>query len=297
MKKRFIVELFLLVTIFVLSGCIQWNPKYVQTDLTSSKTDILRLMNKANALAKKADTAEKLKKAISAYENVLDADPSNYDSLSYLSTFNLLMGDGYTKKRSEKIKYFRSAMNYSAQAMYTNPDFKTEIDKGVRLWEALHTLSVHEMEAMFFWTTGIFYYYKEALNPLAQVIDYRWVKRAKLVMERMMDLDPDWGGGGVYFIWGIYYLSIPESVGGDRKLSEDYFEKAVAAGPDWMMSRWGRAKYFHFKMGHKVQFQNDLEWILDQDIKKYKDHFAWKVFFQKDAEYMLSKLDEYFLGR
>jgi hypothetical protein len=47
------------------------------------------------------------------------------------------------------------------------------------------------------------------------------------------------------------------------------------------MNRWGRAKYFHFKMGNKEQLKRDLEWVLAQDIEKCMDHFAWKIFFEK----------------
>jgi tetratricopeptide (TPR) repeat protein len=294
MKKPLLIELILLLMLTILTGCFQWNPKYLSIDTTPSSASSAVLLSKANKLANTADGPEKLNRAIKAYEDLLAIDPSNYEALTNISSLNLLMGDGYAGNVTEKIAYFRSAMNYSAQALYTNPDFKKQVDEGAELWEALDTLSVREMDAMFFWTTGVFYYYKEGLHPIAQVIDYRWVRRAKLVMERMKVLDAEWGGGGVYFMWGLYYLSIPESVGGDRILSAEYFDKAIAIGSNWLMNRWGRAKYFHFKMGNKEQFKKDLEWVLAQDIEECMDHFAWKSFFQKDADFMLAHMDEYF---
>lgn len=294
MKKALLIDLILLFMMAILTGCFQWNPKYHAIDTAPSSADSEVLLHEANKLANTADGPEKLNRAINAYENLLEIDPSIYEALTHISSLNLLMGDAYSGNRSEKIEYFRSAMNYSAQAMYTSPDFKKQVNEGAELWEAIDTLSIREMDAMFFWTTGVFYYYKEGLHPIAQVINYRWIRRAKLLMERMKVLDPEWGGGGVYFMWGLYYLSIPESVGGDRNLSSEYFDKAIAIGPHWLMNRWGRAKYFHIKMGNKEQFKMDLEWVLAQDIEKCMDHFAWKIFFRKDAYYMLAHIDEYF---
>jgi hypothetical protein len=231
MKKTLLIDLILLFMMAILTGCFQWNPEYLAIDTTPSSADSEVLLHEANKLANTADSPEKLNRAINAYENLLEIDPSNYEALTNISSLNLLIGDGYSGNRSEKIEYFRSAMNYSAQAMCTSPDFKKQVNEGAELWEALNTLSIREMDAMFFWTTSVFYYYKEGLHPIAQVINYRWIRRAKLVMERMKILDPEWGGGGVYFMWGLYYLSIPESVGGDRNLSSEYFDKAIAIGP------------------------------------------------------------------
>ena len=110
----------------------------------------------------------------------------------------------------------------------------------------------------------------------------------------MAEIDPDWGGGAIYFTWGVYYLSIPEAVGGDRTLSAEYFDKAITTGPDWLLNHWGRAKYFHVKMRNPNEFKEDLTWVLAQDIAEAPGHFAWNAYFQEDAKDMLDRFDDYF---
>lgn len=293
MRKLIKLPIYLLLSL-ILAGCFNWksdfSPRVVKSPVAESEV----LFNTAKMLADKADDADKLKDAITAFEKVVEADPNHYDALTYLSTYYLLLGDGYTKKRSEKVNYFRKALGYSERAMYTNQAFKELIDGGAKVWEAVDSLTINEMDAMLFWTTAVFYYYKEGLGAFGQMINYPWVKRAKHVMEIMTKLDPAWGGGGIYFTWGIYYLSIPVGIGGNRKLSAEYFEKAIEAGPDWLLNRWGRAKYFHVKMRNPDQFKEDLQWVISQDIEKAGGPLAWKFYFVNDAKFMLAQMDKYF---
>ena len=92
----------------------------------------------------------------------------------------------------------------------------------------------------------------------------------------------------------MIYLSIPTVVGGDRKLSAEFFEKGIEAGPNWLLNRWGRGKYFHVKMHNPDQFKEDLEWVIDQDIEKAGGPYAWKVYFINDARKMLDNMDDSF---
>jgi len=286
--------LFLIFMLIQLSGCFTWKPDFSEIETKLPRSDTRKLLEQANTFAEEANSEDELRKAIHAYGKVLTADPDNYDALCFLSTFYLLLSDAYTKDKRIKVSCFHFAMNYAERAMYTHPGFKALIDQGTRIWDAVNALTTDEMDAMFFWTTAVFYYYKEGLGAVGQVINYAWVKRARLVLERMTEIDPNWGGGAIHFTWGIYYLSIPEAVGGDRELSAKYFAKAITTGPDWLLNRWGRAKYFHVKMRNPNEFKRDLAWVLAQDIRKAPGHFAWNSYFQKDAKDMLDHFDDYF---
>jgi len=292
MKKVFFYTIIAFLC-FLFSGCFNWKAEF-NIKVPTRSTDPNLLLNQAFRAADTANTVDKLQTAIMAFEKVLESDPLSYDALCHLSTYNLLLGDAYLQKSSEKIDCFKKALQYSEWAMYTNPAFKRMVDSGKPVWEAVDSLSVEQMDAMLFWTTAVFYYYKEGLGAFGQIINYPWIRRAKRVLARMTGLEPAWGGGGVYFIWGIYYLSIPRSVGGNRTLSAVFFEKAIEAGPNWLLNRWGRAKYFHVKLGNRDQFVEDLQWVLDQDIAAAGGPYAWKVYFINDARYMLGHIDDYF---
>lgn len=121
------------------------------------------------------------------------------------------------------------------------------------------------MEAMLHWVNAVFYLFKEGQPPAAQMFNLRWIRRARTVMERMNAVAPDWHGGAVHFVWGLYYLSLPERAGGDRARSAACFEKAIELGPDMLMSRWGRGKYYQIKMRNARGFEEDLRWVVSRD--------------------------------
>ncbi len=282
------------IIVLTLTHCFTYHPDWQIPESADSEIAIKVSIKKADTLIRNADSKEKLMHIIRIYEKVLRADPQNYKALYELGHLYLLVGDGYSKKTGEKKDFFKKALYYNEHAMYINPLFKKQIDNGLNVWEAAQVLKEKDMDLMLFWTTAVFYYYKECLGAFGQMINYKWIRRAKSMMEHLYEVNPDHAGGAPHFTKALYYLSIPRSVGGNKKVSEELFAKAIEVGPDWLLNRWGRAKYFHVKMQNREAFKQDLEWILKQDINAMKGHPAWKIYFMNDAKNMLANIDDYF---
>jgi tetratricopeptide (TPR) repeat protein len=276
------------------AGCMVWHPQWPELSHASAPADAAGRLEEADRLGRGADSRNSIAAAVAAYQAYLETDPANYQVCVTLAQLHLLLGDAYASSKSEKRDYFQKAMVYAERAMFTNPSFRQGIQHGEPTWEACRVLGVQEMEAMMFWVNGVFYTYKEGQGYFGQVINFRWVQRARQVMEHMTSVDPDWGGGALHFTWGVYYLSIPESIGGDRKKSAEFFSKAIEVGPHQLLNRWGRAKYFHVKMKNPQGFREDLEWVLSQDVVRSPGHAAWNTFFMRDARQMLDTMDRYF---
>jgi len=276
-----------LIVFSFLSGCMRYSPQYTTQIAHVNTAEVRALLERAENLALKAVDRETLLYSITAFELVISKDVHNYKALTALGNLYLLLGDGYEQSTELKAGYFEKAMLYCEQAMHQNTEFNNRIDAGEKAWQASSVLSIHEIDAMVFWVTAVFYYYKECLGPIGQMINYPWIRRAKIMLAAAESLNAEWGGGIIYLSWGLYYLSVPEAVGGNRALSAEYFDKAIKTGPDWMVNRWARAKYFNVKMGNQAQFQEDLQWIIDQDFNLARDHMAWRHFFISDAKRLL----------
>ena len=63
---------------------------------------------------------------------------------------------------------------------------------------------------------------------------------------------------------------------------------------DHPLGRWGRAKYFHVKVGNRDGFVEDLEWVVAQDPRQATSPYRWNVYFQSDARLMLERVDRIF---
>lgn len=168
------------------------------------------------------------------------------------------------------------------------------IDKGENPWDACRVLSKSEIEAIYYWYASVGSLYKESLNSIGQLVNFRWGKRLKTVIERMLEIDPTWAGGHPYFAIGLYYSNLPGMLGGDIGKARNYFNKAVEVGPNWLYTKWGRANYLHLQEKNKEAFIKDMEWIIEQDPAKADSPYPWNLYFQRDAKKSLLKIEELF---
>jgi polyhydroxybutyrate depolymerase len=238
---------------------------------------------------------ESIEQAINKYKHMVTSNPFDYASYIELAHLHLLLGDAFLETRSEKHASFIDAMRFAESAMFLNPRFREKIENGATTWEACKYLSEKEVDAMFFWVNSVFYIFKEAQWAPWQIINFRWMLRARMVIECLDEIAPEDYYPLVDFLWGIYYLAVPERFGGNNLLSEKYFQSAVESAPNLLLPRWGRARFFHVKMNNPIEFKADLDWILSQEEKTVHDHPAWKMFIIRDAQRLLKDMDVIFI--
>lgn len=300
MQKRFLNwtgRLSCLAATLALTGCMSWTPGWTPTPITSpveSKSSASSLAAADALLAKAADAAT-LEEAIGGYKGLLPSSPDDPVVLGRLAETHILYGAAYAKGTSDKGRWYRAGIRYAERAMATNEAFREQVTSGRSIGEAVSALgsSDAEMRAMLFWATGVSYYFKECLG-VRTVVYFRWMLRTRELMERMLEVNPEFEHGAVLFSMGIYNLALPPGAGRDMARSKDFLERAVSASGTSLLPRWGRAKYFQVRTGNRQGFLEDVEWVLAQDPVESDSAFAWNVYFQRDAREMLSHVDEVF---
>jgi hypothetical protein len=251
--------------------------------------DPLQYIEKAQQMESVAASADEVKSLIEAYKDVERADPKNYTALWKIGNYHILLGAAYSTERKEKKYHYREAVKYCEKAMYTKSKFRDEISNGADITEASTKLTIAEIDAMGYWYTARFYYFSECLHPLGRVINTKIVIENNKIIEQIDSLNPNWAGGGNYFARGLYYIAVPERFGGSKQRSEEEFSKAVEIGPDFLVNRWGRAKYLYKLTGNDEGYYNDLQWVISQDPHKGGNPYPWNIYFQKNAEEMLAE--------
>lgn len=276
-------------------GCMSLKPASTEPREPSRTGDVGSLLVLAQARVQEADTRQKLASLIDLYETALEIDPRNQRALARLAEYHVLLGAGYSDDIEQKKEHFTAAIAYSERIMYLNDTFKARVESGKSLWQASEVLTNNEVDGMGWWTTAVFYYFKECIPDVYKIFNAKWIKRNKIFMDRIEAVAPDWMNGANYFNLGIYYLAIPESFGGDLDKSAAYIEKATSTGPKRLLFPWGRAKYFYYNQKNQQAFERDLEWVLAQDPHQPTgDGFPWNVYFQSQARNLLASADELF---
>lgn len=279
-----------------LAGCMsfrpEWNP--TRSGVLPESGVVEAELALAREASLKAVDVQGLRAAMAAYEKVLADDPRNYDALVTLADHSILMGTAYTKKRDAKRELYDRAMRLGERAMYTNPEFRRLADGGARPWEACGVLTEREMSAMMVWMTALLYNFKECMSSPVRVLNIRWMTHLDPMLDRMEQLDESWEEGAVPFTRAFYYFVVPRSLGGDRAKAGSSFARAVELGPNRLVIRWGRARFFDVLTKNREGFVEDLHWVGTRDPQTCSDTPAWKAYVKRDATKLLDRVDSLF---
>ncbi len=288
-RKQLLLVSLLTVFALALSGCaMQWTEQWQQAGVNTPTEQSTELLLQAQTLFEKANDRESLLDSIAAYDKVLAANPGDTTALTMLSTQKILLGTAYTQSSQEKSRYFRRAMTYAERAMYTNPSFKNLADNGIAPWDAAHALGKNDAQAMFFWVTALQYEFKEGMNLAQKIVNINWMKKGLIFLDRIEEVDPEFGGGAVEFAKVICYYALPTSRGGSKMKGDQYMELAVERSGKRLLPRWARGKYFYPIKDENEKARQDLEWVAGQDLSQFDDPYPWKVHFQENARELLN---------
>lgn len=278
-----------------LFGCLSWQPRWgappPTTPLPGDAAPALAAAEEATAVA---HDGEGVQRAMAAYERVLAVDPHHYGALVSLGDLAILRGTAYATSCDEKRALYDRAMMLAERAMYTHPELRRLAHAGARPWEAAHVLEREQMRSMMVWMTALLYRFKECMSSPARVANIRWIQRLDPLLDRMEQLDEGWSGGAVPFTRAFYQFVLPPSMGGDREAAARSFARAIELGPDRLLHRWGRARFFHVLTGNRAGFVEDLEWVVAQDPQESSDRPPWNLYIHRDAQRLLGEADRLF---
>lgn len=278
-----------------VTGCMGWQPGLSAEGYGPPGGDPAQLLEAARRLEDSADTREALLEMVRAYEAAAAADPASHRALIGVANARILLATGYTETRREKEVHYQKAMQAAEKALLLNPEFRRRIEEGAAPWEALSVLGREDADGMGYWSFGACYYYRECMPGFAKALNARWIDRARLFMQRIEEVDPTWNNGGNLFNIAIVYIALPSSRGGDLAKAQAYFQKAIQAGLDPMLVRWGRAKYLATRNQDREAFREDLQWVLAQDPRHGRQRpYSWNVYFQREAAALLASIDTLF---
>ena len=284
------------VAALLLSGCMTWSPGWENKPIQSPE-----LINGGPTLSRAAADAElaeareamAIRKAIAGYIAALEDSPDDAALLDDLADAHILYGAAWARSTREKAVWYRAGIRYAERSMATNERFRKRVQGGAGVGDAATELGPHQVRTMLLWVTGVSYYFKECLG-VRQLLHFRWMLRTREVMEHMLAVDPEFGGGAVLFSLGIYHLALPPGAGRDLDRSREFLDAAVAVSPTSLLTRWGRAKYFHVMTGDREAFRRDLEWVIAQPSETPDNTLAWNLYFQRDARETLARIDRLF---
>lgn len=286
-SKPTIFNFILILIVFAITtGCASLDQGWQSAKETNNSVDSETHLSSIQKLELSAETKEEVVQLIEEYKTLLKSD-YNYSTLSKIGNYYMLMGAGYSDKKKDKKENYKHAIEYCEKAMLTCNEFNMAMSDNKDITANYKHLTINEIDAMGYWYTTRFYYFKECLSPLGRLFNTGIVRDNNMLIKQIDQLDSTWSGGGNYFARGIYYISTPEKFGGSLERAETEFSKAIEIGPEYLSNRWGRAKYLYSLTGNAKGYISDLEWVIEQNPHNSSIPYSWNVYFQNDAKKML----------
>ncbi len=238
-----------------------------------------------------AETRDEILERVRYYQSITGDDAVVRRARVRESSLLLLLGAAYAESRSEQKDFYRQAAQSAEQAMLLDDAFHEARLAGQSVPAAASGLEPEFFEPLFLWATAVFYHFRDVASVPERILFNGRLGEAAEAIEVMVRKEPDWYGGSLQFSLGIYYLSVPEIIGGDREKAGLLMEEAVGMSDKRLLPVWGRAKYLAVALGDKEGFRKDLQWVLRQDLSEMEGPPVWNRYFQEDARRLLENED------
>ncbi|MBU1693257.1 MAG: TRAP transporter TatT component family protein [Verrucomicrobia bacterium] len=118
--------------------------------------------------------------------------------------------------------------------------------------------------------------------------------RAVALMQRVLELDPDYRMGGAHLFFGLYYAVQPLGAGRDMQKAQAHFQRVFElAGPDYLLARVTYAEYYARYAFDRELFEATLKEVL-APREDPPDFRLMNAVARLRAQALLARVEEFF---
>ena len=265
-----------------------WENNTESVSLTSA--EISNLNKEAMELWKARVEQGKLEESLAKFKRLHAANPSDLQTLVYLTRGYYFLADSHLQNSDEKKKYYELAASYGEKAMATNASFKEDVKSGKSVEDSLDSLTKTEVPAIY-WTAASLGKWSKISGISAQL---KYKTRIKAMVSKVEALQPDYFFAAPARYWGAFYALAPSFAGGDIKKSIIHFEKSVKMAPEYQGTKVLMADVYYTKTGDKKKFEQTLKDVISSKFDNHPEIGPENALEKKKAEKLLEKMDELF---
>ena len=120
--------------------------------------------------------------------------------------------------------------------------------------------------------------------------------RAKAIMDRVLEMDENFGDGAIHDFYILYYGSLPEYMGGDLKKARYHFEKAVKLSKGKKISPYmSLATTVLVKEQNAREFSKLLNEVLKFDPDSCPENRLENILNLRKAHWLLEHIEDFFV--
>ncbi len=265
-----------------------WDKKTESVSMLSS--EVAGLRKEALELWSGRLEQTKLEEALAKFERLHTVNPSDLETLIYLTRGYYFLADSHIQDVEQKKKKYEKGASFGEKAMAINTNFKDAVKGGKEVDEALTYLTKAEVPAMY-WTAANLGKWAKATG-IAAALKYK--NKLKAMVSRVEELEPDYFFAAPARYWGGFYAVAPSFAGGDMKKSISSFEKSLKFAPEYQGTKVLMAEVYFTKQDKKEEFEKILKEVLASKFDNHPEIGPENALEKKKAEKLLAKMNDLF---
>lgn len=282
-------------TLAFTAGCATTREEKFETATTAtSESDTSRaqaLAAEADALwAERADI-EKLKMALSKWEEAFQSEPSA-DLAVKLARGHYFLADGHyamlAGQEDNRDAHYNKGTEWGERGIgLAAPDFVAAKQSGAKVAEALKKASGDAVPAFYWWATNLGKW--AAGEGLLTVLKYK--DDVKATIDFVASTNETFFYGAPHRYLGAYNAKAP---GGSLEASEQHFQKAVGMAPEYLGTKVLWADYLCTKKRDRATYKRLLEEVIAADAGADPSIAPENAVEQEKAKKLLADIDDLF---
>jgi hypothetical protein len=240
--------------------------------------------------AERGDKA-KLQASLAKYEAAYALDATDRDTAMHLVRGWYFLGDGHETEKDAKLSAWSTAIEWGKKCLAINTEFTALLGKGDEDESSAARAFTKDDVPCLYWTSSALGKWAK-MSGLTTTLKHLPTVRA--YMTRVGELDSAFWFNGADRYWGAYYAVIPSFAGQDLVKSKDYFDKSVAAAPNFLGTHVLIAQEWATKTQNKAEFEKELNWVLAQPTDMIPEAKPEAEAEQRKAKQLLADEGNYF---
>lgn len=292
MAKIFLVVQFL--TACSTSSQFSWKEEKAMIDL--SEADLHKVIEEGLRFWIKRYEKASLSKALYNFELAFNSEKelpqtmTKLDLATYLSRGYYQLGDYHEKDQSLKMQAYKIGGEWAQRGFSLNKYFQTSIGERGHFAPGLKFLEKEYVGCLYWYLANIG---KWALNSgVNTTIKYRSLFYD--VSKRIIELDENYYGGGIYRILGAYYAVLPSYAGGNLDKSWEYFQKSLVIGPGYLGTKILMAQAFAVYRNDAALFNKIISEVIKEKLDLSSEVYPENFLEQQKAIVLNLEVEKYF---
>lgn len=284
---RFLTALLLLV------GCAKQTGTYEIAAATAPAAADQKTAIKAEAEALWAERGDvaKLQASLAKFEQAYAMDPTDREVAGRLLRGWYFLGDGHLTDKDQKLAAWEKSIDWGKKCLAINSEFTALLAKGDEDEASAARVFTAADVPCIYWTSSALGKWAKA-SGLTTTLKH--LPTVKAYMTRVGELEPSYFYNGPDRYWGAYYAAIPSFAGQDLAKSRSFFDKSIAAHPDFLGTHVLLAGEWAVKSQDKTTFLNELNAVIAADPGKIPEVRPEAEAEQRKAKELLANQSDYF---